>query len=657
MLNELYLAANAIERAGVKTGQEWHKNMRPFPKARTVRLWFSKEGKLDRHVDVIDESTAALLRKYAPTKFFSVPAMNINYLTGYDGDDLGSEINKVIKGLKTLSKQASELSRTLSFDPGTTWYELMNRISSIDALLFREQFEEAIACNSTGLSFAPNKAIHVIFDLLDYKEFGAYPIAHPESIRVLNDKLLSLEKQAVVPDLKLDSDVADIFGESNVGYNELIPEVTVPVLGGISVFTLNKDIPAQTRYGLTSVYTCNLGSSSRKKIRVALEWLTRDERKGFTWGMLEAKSLALAFAMDVSQRKIPLARLFGVQGDDNDVDAMLSFEDQAGSVVSLLKGDGGFAKSDVALVVLRKMDSKRVKVICDQVVSVEALEKCSKEWSEGFANIPDVSVRERPFVRKENRTKDGNVPQIVRPKSTLPLRLHRILNEVYKQSGESVVSVARFSVADDASLFLGTDSSGLASGMIEQYVRCSRGYFLKLCRELCIKDKGFRTVTQMKRPGEHLGTLGLLLKKSNINKENYMKGTPYQLGRFLRVADELHSLYCEIVRKNDIPNELCGSSLLLAMMENPESALQQLAMRSNPYVKWSQTYHGENAGLVHYWRRHWSDIADQLSKGELPKHLAAAEQAQMFLGFLASFPKSGSAECESGNNETEKENQ
>ena len=665
MLNELYQAACALDRAGVKAGYEWHKNMQPFPKAKTIRLWLSKDGMIDARIDVIDEVATAALRKYAPTKFFSVPAMNINYLTGYEGEkkhsederkkDIETEIGKVIKGLRHLAKQSAELKNRLGMGKGTLWFELLDRLSSIEVNLFRERFEQLITQNTTGFSFTPNKSVHVIFDLADYENFGAFPIAHPESVKALNELLVLKESNG--EDKEFDSAEMDIFGLPQLGCDELISEVNVPILGQISVFSLNKDISAQERYGLSSVGTCKLGKHSRMRIRSALEWLTQNEREGLTWGKLDGKALAVGFATEIPQRKIPLTSLFGCRITGEDADAELSFENQAESVVSLLKGTGGSAKSNVALIILRKMDSKRVKVICDRVVSIEALEAYSKEWSAGFTNVPEVVVREWPFVSKENRKNVEVKPQQVVPTSILPLRLHYFLNEVYKQNGESVVSVPRYSVADDAALFLGGDSSGLAHGMMEQYMHCSRGYFLALCRELCIKDKGFRSVTKMKRPGEHLGILGLLLKKLTVNKENYMKGTPYNLGRFLRVADELHSLYCEIIRKNDVPNELCGSSLLMAMMENPESALQQLAMRSNPYVKWSQTFCGEKVGLVRYWRRHWSEIADLLAENALPKRLTAAEQAQLFLGFLSSFPKSGNEVYGDVNNKTEKENQ
>lgn len=668
MLNELYQVACALDKAGVKSGYEWHKHMQPFPKAKTIRLWLSKDGMIDDRIDVIDEAATAALRKYAPTKFFSVPAMNINYLTGYEGEkkhsederkkDIETEIGKVVKGLRLLVKQSTELRNRLGIEKGTLWFELLSRLSSVEVNLFRERFEQVLAQNTIGFSFAPNKSVHVIFDLLDYENFGAYPIAHPESVKTLNELLASKESECENTDSGLDSTETDIFGLSQLGCDELITEVNVPLLGQISVFSLNKDIPAQERYGLSSVDTCKLGKQSRMRIRAALEWLTQNEREGLTWGKLDGKALAIGFATDIPQRKIPLTRLFGGRITGEDVDAELSFENYAESVVSLLKGAGGSAKSNVALIILRKMDSKRVKVICDQVVSIEALEACSKEWSAGFSNVPDVSVREWPFARKEKRKDVAVKPQQVVPKSILPLRLHYLLNEVYKQNGESVVSVLRYSVADDAELFLGADTSGLALGMMEQYMRSSRGYFLTLCRELCAKDaKGFRLVTKLKFPGEHLGLLGLLLKKSNINKENYMKGIPYNLGRFLRIADELHALYCVLVRKNEMPPELCGSSLLLATMENPVGALQQLAMRSMPYVKWSQAFHGDKAGLVHYWRHHWSEIADHLAENDLPKYLTADEQAQLFLGFLSSFPKSGNEVDGNVNNETAKENQ
>lgn len=129
-----------------------------------------------------------------------------------------------------------------------------------------------------------------------------------------------------------------------------------------------------------------------------------------------------------------------------------------------------------------------------------------------------------------------------------------------------------------------------------------------------------------------------------------MKESAFLLGRFLRVADEIHRMYCEVVRKKELPPELCGSSILVSMMESPGLALDQLAMRSAPYVKWAGSYRYQqeekknesekkNIRAVRFWWRHWSEVTDQLYAKQWPKRLRPEERAQVFLGFLSSFPK------------------
>jgi hypothetical protein len=127
------------------------------------------------------------------------------------------------------------------------------------------------------------------------------------------------------------------------------------------------------------------------------------------------------------------------------------------------------------------------------------------------------------------------------------------------------------------------------------------------------------------------------------------------LGRCLRVADELHRLYCEVVRKNALPPELCGSSLLVGMMESPGMALNQLAMRSAPYVKWARAFHNsDKAGLVHYWLRQWGEIADRLTEAGWSKRLGPDERAQVFLGYLSSSPKKEDSDCVETNGASQK---
>ncbi|NLB68148.1 MAG: hypothetical protein GX804_00440 [Lentisphaerae bacterium] len=124
-----------------------------------------------------------------------------------------------------------------------------------------------------------------------------------------------------------------------------------------------------------------------------------------------------------------------------------------------------------------------------------------------------------------------------------------------------------------------------------------------------------------------------------------MNENAFLLGRFLRVADEIHRLYCEVVRPNDRLPELCGSSLLSPMLESPLRTFNQLATRTTPYLKWARRFHGEEkSGLAHYWMRQWATIADSLHCLAWPERPSPEERAQIFLGYLSSFPKSENSE-------------
>ena len=115
-----------------------------------------------------------------------------------------------------------------------------------------------------------------------------------------------------------------------------------------------------------------------------------------------------------------------------------------------------------------------------------------------------------------------------------------------------------------------------------------------------------------------------------------MNESTYQLGRFLRVADEIHRLYCEIVRNKSLPPELCGSSLLTSMLESPARTFHQLAMHP------LHTSNGQRRSIaMKSWARPlldatWSQIADALTKSNgRPSY--AEERAKFFrLSFVFS---------------------
>ena len=125
-----------------------------------------------------------------------------------------------------------------------------------------------------------------------------------------------------------------------------------------------------------------------------------------------------------------------------------------------------------------------------------------------------------------------------------------------------------------------------------------------------------------------------------IRKEDYMKNAPFLVGRMMKLADDLHALYCKDVRDNNLPPQLVGNALMTAALESPIQALAQLALRLKPYYGWAQTTRGsENSGLAGYYIGQYGEVAGQLAEFELPTKFNDAERAQLFLGYLSSNPK------------------
>ena len=123
-----------------------------------------------------------------------------------------------------------------------------------------------------------------------------------------------------------------------------------------------------------------------------------------------------------------------------------------------------------------------------------------------------------------------------------------------------------------------------------------------------------------------------------------MNSFPYQYGQLLKAADEMHRLYCQVVRDGDMPSQLAGSSLYQAAIESPIKTLDLLQRRISPYYVWAKTYcmkNEEKSGLAGWLYRVTEMIADQLSSvWNSDTRLNDEDKAQMFLGYLGALPKS-----------------
>lgn len=710
MIDELVKAANAMDIAGI-SAPNWHPKFKTLPKvtAKTpcVRVWLTREGRV-YDIEPLPSELVLHLRKYEPDAGKSLPGFNVcplyrivktkdelraasraladamkqstfswdEYLK--DGEDFWGRTRnvltqlkgRVLPGLKHVCEKNLQSDETLA--------KFFEALDKVDIEQFKNDYEERIksrvkdgslpqslvcyfvdAAKKNKEDNDSNAPIPKISVFLDIKEYHDFPVAHEKTIARLNDLLMGAESALLSTAADAEDATLDAYGESRIGADDKFAQIAVPVLGGVILRSQVAAIPAQARYHLCESATFPVGIETRKRINAALIWISANDHKGDTFGVVEVENrqkktkaeLLFAFPDKLPPSKVPLASLFGAHSPTIDASAKAEkFEHLAKTVIDQLKGTGkAVAEAELNIFSLRKMDKARTKVVYYRNITVGSLENASKAWHDGFQNIPDLNICDWSEDKNE---KGKSFPVPVEEQTIFPLKLHKILNTVWtldkdNRTGARQSVVRIFEPSVGLNLLLDASNGSLTSYATERFLSHAQTYFVVLCRA-----KGRNEIAHLPEKDVYPGILGLLLYKLGKTKETYMNESGYQLGRFLRVADEIHRLYCEIVRNKSIPPELCGSSLLTSMLESPARTLDQLAMRSAPYVKWAQAFHDhEKAGLVHYWMRQWSLISDALHELKWPSRPTPEERAQVFLGYLSSFQKSESTATDSSEGE------
>lgn len=155
-----------------------------------------------------------------------------------------------------------------------------------------------------------------------------------------------------------------------------------------------------------------------------------------------------------------------------------------------------------------------------------------------------------------------------------------------------------------------------------------------------------------KKAKDMLALMGLFLYREHIGKDQYMKNLPYLYGQLLKAADELHALYCNVVRNGEMPPQLVGSTLFQSAAEAPIRTLNILSQRIMPYYAWANSYRfqGMKEAGKESWRAGWlyricEQTMNKLQNSWAPQtRFSDEEKAQLFIGYLAAFPKKEQSE-------------
>ncbi|MBN2065741.1 MAG: hypothetical protein JW771_02915, partial [Candidatus Thermoplasmatota archaeon] len=693
MLNELCQLADALEHAGV-TPKELDPKLKDLPKATPkkpcYRIQISENGTINA-IDTISDDVIPFLKKWEPSNGNSFPGFNIQPLYRVAFNENIEEQKNQKKKLKEWKEGKLpidiDLLKSWCVESNSNWDEkiekkllkclgdipqmllqlitashpgacpemekLIERVlhypfagknTSLNNDIYEKSYREALEdylwqSIETGeqikivLPFLllegqsdkePDKDRGGLSVFLDIPDWEDYPVASPKTIEKVNEQLVAGKVK------KVNTDIArDAFGALSVGNNDKLPGVKLSYVAEVKLRAMNSEYPCQCRYDTIDAKSFPIGNETRMRAKGALEWLGAPSREGDTWGRADTKELIFAYPAQLPAVSLNLAACFGSQ---DSIESAPRFTNAAHKAIEKLHRNTRQNLSEIELRVfsLKKMDKARTKVVFHRNYTAQRLADAANEWEAGCSNLPDIKIRVWGDEKGEW--------QIVKPKVPFPLQIATCLNRVWKRDGSTECETPVIACTKGIELLLDEQPERFIPQLFTIIVRNGNGLFLSLGasinRNEIIVTKGY---------GNHKilmpSILGLLLYKLGIKKENYMETVPFLVGRMLKLADELHALYCKEVR-NELPPQLVGNALMSAALDSPIQALSQLALRLKPYYGWAQTFRGNESGkLAGYFIGQYGEVAAQLAEKSLSNRFNDAERAQLLLGYLASNKK------------------
>ena len=671
MINELYGLSQSMKKAGV-SAPLWHKDYKLIPNATKkkpcIRIVLN-DGKVDE-IGSVDEEIAKKLRKYGNNQG-TFPCLNLPPLYRLEDDkaerikdlkaeDLNEEKLKELKSwCKTSNwsqKTEQKYSRCLQkakemsgFAPDFNSIRVLcDEITKFsDTENFRGKLEEkafemlkkhedvelakiVLFAKSTK-EMGGTENISVAFDSLQLRN-GGQPVISEEFVRQMNGYLLKATKKVDDPV----EEVVDAFGVKAPIDNSKMP--TVKLAGGFDVTlrTMFEKQKCQMRYRKIDAESFPLSGEVRQDLHSALNFLGDGSKENKCWVRIGENELLFAY---------PTVGVF----DDvkSFTDCFLpseearakSFEGASKKLIEeLCKGhDSAEDKNSVGMnvFVLKKLDKARTKVVYTRQTSALELEIKCEEWRNGCErNVPPFKEEVQPamFVMDsvEELNTFWNVDGDDRDSKSSKATESKFL-PVKKYHGLELLMGDCFSVDPDLHL------------AVERATKSATHLGLKSC-EKRLKDKKIDEIRRL------LSLLGLLLYKKGIRKEKYMTEFSYLYGQLLQVSDNIHLLYCQVVRSGDLPRQLVGGGLYQAAVEVPVKTLNLLSQRIMPYYNWLRTFAAiddtkekdEQKVKKIYWARklvsRYRYIMTLLNNAwNEGTRFNDAEKAKMFIGYIADF--------------------
>lgn len=666
MINELYTLSKSLAGANIETYQ-WHQKYKPIPNIRAnapcICITLS-DGKVSK-ISMLDAKFGTILRKYGSNQG-SFPCMNLAALYRITDDTIKKNITAIISHPEVLD--ATMLQEVKSWCTENNWgkkfrgkYKIsmdntpaqLRKIASeyapLQTLIAEvEEYKEPDAFhaeleNAVWRMLERRENVQAALTLLFYlgkpaenaeDDFGSLSTAL-ESTRLIESGVPAISEKFVIGMNQCllnaeaaqqpsgQTDAIDAFGVPFMADETPMPSVKLAGGFDATIRTMFKEQRCQTRYGRIDSASYPVSPEVRGKLQAALAWIGDRDRKDKTWTKSDQNEILFVYPMAAPDHNIsyisPFKRL------RNETIQFTTKAEQFTQQFRKTRKPGTDSHAEgIQIFVLHKIDKARTKVVYTRQTDPDELEQASEAWTLGCTNLPKF-----PFGAPE-------VPY--------PLDIADTLNRPWKQNGE--LATDRFKPIPRY--------HGMELLMEPAMSVCSDFQLLAGNAATLSAHLGYLSATKdwyhprWNDAKNILALLGLFLYRNGIRKDDYMDNLPYLYGQLLKAADELHVLYCKVVRKGEIPPQLAGGGLFLAAAEAPVRTLNVLSQRIAPYYQWAKSYRLQGIQIEgqESWRAGWlyrmyEDIMKKIEPNwTMQTRFNEEEKAQMFIGYLAAFPKS-----------------
>lgn len=681
MLNELLQAANAIPNLP----DTLHKSLKALPKTPSYKVLIDANSAI---VEVIPWDDISALRKWQPGgNGFSTPVFNcpplyrlpidkslVDETRNADANHWAEVFGQIREGCaglkgswidakrgdvneKSRKSLADVLAQLLALLPvGDPDYvvlrTLLERLQRLTPERFFPEFARQIETQLAsaydeklfGLYCAisdaeAKKSFNLLLDLPDWDEIGDYPVTHAHTVALLNALLVRGGSSVTYA---ADEAAPDAYGRAAIDTDDKFADINLDGLGKVILRAMTKEAPCQYRYGKVEAGSFLVGKDSRERAKSALEYLTQPGRKGKTW-RYRGGSLFLFYPESESSAldDAAVADLCSLPDDDDEfaehAGFAATFEARAERIAAAFDGKHRDQKTPVHLIVLRKPDGHRTKLVAHHTFTMRHLLDSAKAWVEGVNTCPPVA-----FARWGKAKGERNDVDLIQP---FPYQVTKWLNTAWKGNGDpydTKKTPNTFSVEDALTLLLAADGTErqMARRALRHALAGWAGFLITAgAREhasVVLKTADKRAAPLAALPA----ILSLLLFKSDprITQGGTMTSPAFLVGRLMALADSLHLQYCEGVRNGSTPGQLLGNALVATALESPESALALYAQRILPYQAWARTCKASGNGpeaLAKYFLAQLADTCAEISRHDVLQRANDTDKAQLILGYLA----------------------